>query len=433
MIRTRFAPSPTGFLHIGGVRTALFSFLYARRQQGEFLLRIEDTDRERSKPEFEKDILNALQWLGLRWDHDVLYQSRRLGHYLELARDLVGRGLAYEEVNEGRTAVKFRMPKTEIVFQDAVREEVRFDTALFDDLVIIKSDGFPTFMFACAVDDHDMEITHVIRGEDHLSNTPRQILLFQAFGWKPPQYAHLPLILGSDGTPLSKRHGAVALTAYREESFLPEALLNYLALLGWSGESNQELYRLEELVKKFSLKRITKSGARFDREKLEWVNMQHIKNLAEPDYLAKMTAALENESKQFDPEVWKRLVLLYRPRIKTFKDLLNQANYCFNEIGPYDREQINRFFTDERLKSCLEKWAENAKGLPSFGDIAQLEAMTRNVADDQKVEAKILIHPLRFALTGLTASPGLFDLMSVLGKEVCLKRVGQFLESAPAK
>lgn len=423
MIRTRFAPSPTGFLHIGGARTALFSYLYARNQKGEFLLRIEDTDRERSRPEFEKEIIDSLQWLGLQWDGAIEYQSRRLARYQELAADLIKRDLAYEETEQGKKAVKFRMPQKKAVFHDLVRGEIQFDSSLFDDLVIMKSDGYPTYHFACAVDDHDMEISHVIRGEDHVSNTPRQIFLFEAMGWKPPKYAHLSLILGEDGAPLSKRHGSVALSAFKEQGFLPQALLNYLALLGWGPEGNQEFFLLEDLVKKFSLKRVTKAGAKFNPEKLEWVNTQHIKSLTEQDYIRQITEFYNHQTEPFDAEAWKKLALLYRSRIKTYKDLKSQEAYLFSDEIAYDDEILKEFLKDRALKAMLDQWHGKAGSLKEFNDIAALETLTRAVARELGREAKDLIHPLRYALTGKTVSPGLFELMQVLGKERCLKRI----------
>ena len=272
-ICVRFAPSPTGRLHIGGVRTALFNYLYARQQGGRFVLRIEDTDRERSKPEHEEEILFSLRWLGLEWDGEPIRQSSRLERYREVAEELIAKDLAYEvdvSASESSTqpasvkkAVKFRMPKKSVKFTDIVHDDVTFDSSLWDDLVIMKSDGYPTYHFAVVVDDHDMGITHVIRGDDHLTNTPKHILLYLALGWKPPKYAHLPLIMGTDGTPLSKRHGAVAASDYRAEGYLPQATLNYLALLGWGPEGNEEIFSLPQLVKKFSMKRITKSNSRF--------------------------------------------------------------------------------------------------------------------------------------------------------------------------
>jgi len=430
MTRVRFAPSPTGYLHIGGVRTALFNFLYAKNTGGQFLLRIEDTDRERSKPEFEREILTSLEWLGLASDEPMVYQSKRLTRYREVAEELVAKGLAYEEKVDGKKAIKFKMPAAKAIFGDLVHGEVQFDASLFGDLVILKSDGYPTYHLACVVDDHEMQITHVIRGDDHLSNTPRQILLFQSLGWKPPQYAHLPLILGADGTPLSKRHGAVSLTHYHEEGFLAEGLLNYLALLGWGTEANQEFYEMRDLAKKFSLKRINKANARFDLEKLRWLNGQHIKKLPETEYVERLTAFWEKEAKKWPPAKWKKLLLLYRSRIHTFKDLMSEASYCFGEID-YDSVQREIYLNNRALKAHLVAWLEKAAEELSeadFDDHAKIETFTREAAEGWGIEARDLIHPLRFALTGKTVSPGLFELMSVFGKEVCIKRLKKFLE-----
>jgi glutamyl-tRNA synthetase len=439
MTRVRFAPSPTGYLHIGGVRTALFNYLYAKNQQGQFLLRIEDTDRERSRLEYEQEILTALKWLGLDWDNpQLMRQSERLTRYREAAAELVAKGLAYEEKLEGKTAVKFKMPAKTAVFHDLVHEEVKFDASLFDDLVIIKSDGYPTYQLACVVDDHDMQITHVIRGDDHISNTPRQILLYEALGWKPPKFAHLPLIMGDDGTPLSKRHGAVALTSFKELGFTPEGLLNYLALLGWGTEGNQEIYSLEELVKKFSLKRINKANARFNMEKLEWINAQQLKKLSEAEYVARITAYYQNNGqaisekgmKKYSQERWKKLVLLYRSRIKTFQDLKEEAGYCFSDIETYEKNIQASYLENKPLKRHLESWIEEISKMSAadFEVPEKIEVLTRENAAGWGIEAKDLIHPLRFALTNKTVSPGLFELMSVLGKETCVDRLKKFLE-----
>ncbi len=431
MTRVRFAPSPTGYLHIGGVRTALFNYLYARNSGGKFLLRIEDTDRERSKPEFEKEILTSMEWLGLKWDEAIIRQSERLEKYRAYAQELIQKGLAYEEKKDGKTAVKFKMPPKKAVFHDLVHEELQFDTALFDDLVIIKSDGYPTYHWACVIDDHEMEITHVIRGDDHVSNTPRQILLYEAMSWKPPKYAHLPLIMGGDGTPLSKRHGAVSLTQFREDGYIPEGLLNYLALLGWGTEGNQELYSLEELCKKFSLKRINKANARFNSEKLDWINAQQIKKLSENEYLARVTAFYEKaEIKKMPAERWKRMALLYRGRIKTLKDLLIQAAYCFDAPIAYDPPTAASFLDNKPLKRHLEAWMESAADEDEkfFEDPVRIETMTRENAAGWGIEAKDMIHPLRFAISGKTVTPGLFELMSVLGRDLCVARLKKFLQ-----
>lgn len=391
-------------------------------------MRIEDTDRVRSKPEFEEEILRSLKWLGLAWDEPPVLQSGRLEKYREALRPLLEQGLAYEEKTEGKTAVKFKMPSKKAVFQDLVHGEVQFDTSLFEDLVLMKSDGSPTYHWACVVDDHDMQISHVIRGDDHLPNTPKHILLFEALGWKPPQYAHLPLILANDGTPLSKRHGAVSLSHYQGQGYLPEGLLNYLALLGWGTEGNQELFSSDELIKKFSLKRINKANARFNPEKLAWINAQHLKKLTDADYLARMTAFYDRESKKFSPEKWKKLVLLYRGRMNTLAELRVQASYCFQEIERYEPATYEMFLNNKSLKRHLEAWLERMTEISDFDDFNHLEQVTRETAQGWGIEARDLIHPLRFALTGKTVSPGLFELMSVLGKETCLARVRRFLK-----
>ncbi|MBI3306303.1 MAG: glutamate--tRNA ligase [Candidatus Omnitrophica bacterium] len=427
-VKVRFAPSPTGHLHIGGVRTALFNFLYARSVGGKFFLRMEDTDRERSREEFAKEILESMAWLGLSSDGEVFYQSKRLARYQEAAEDLIKHGLAYEEKVDSKRAIKFKMPAARAVFHDLVHGEIQFDASLFGDLVILKSDGYPTYQLACVVDDHEMEITHVIRGDDHLSNTPRQLLLFEAFGWKPPKYGHLPLILGADGAPLSKRHGAVSLENYRAEGFLAEGLLNYLALLGWGPPDNQEFFSLQDLIKKFSLKKINKASTQFDSLKLEWLNAQHIKKLPEAEYLAKITDFHKDLAKKFSPEKWKIIALLYRSRIKTFKDLTEEAAYCFSDIENYSEPMYDDFLNNRSLRAHLNAWLDRAGEFTGFDRPDEVEKMTRDAAQGWGIEARDLIHPLRFALTGKTVSPGLFELMSALGKETCVKRVRKFLK-----
>lgn len=432
MVIVRFAPSPTGFLHVGGARTALFNFLYAQNQKGKFLLRIEDTDRERSQAEFEEEILTSLGWLGLAWQGAPLRQSERIPIYQKEAEKLVSRGLAYEQVKEGKRAVLFKMPKREIRVTDLLRGEVRFDTAEFEDLVLIKSDGFPTYHWACVVDDEAMGITHVIRGEDHLTNTPKQMLLLEAMGWKVPAYVHLPLILGSDGTPLSKRHGAVSVAHYRKEGFLREGLVNYLALLGWGAEGNQEFFTLNELMEKFSLKRLIRSGARFSLEKLRWANAQHLRVLPEEDYLKRIGEYFSGVHSLLPPdfpqEKFKRIALLFRSRIQTFKDLSVEAPYFFQELEAYDLEAMNRSLGTPGLREKLTDLAVSLQALPDFEDVLKLEQILRQCAMKQGVEAKALIHPLRLALTGKNVSPGIFEVMKVLGKDIGLKRLKQLIE-----
>ncbi|OQA57335.1 MAG: Glutamate--tRNA ligase 2 [Candidatus Omnitrophica bacterium ADurb.Bin277] len=426
-IRVRFAPSPTGYLHIGGVRTALFNYLYARQQGGKFLLRIEDTDRVRSTPEFEQEILESLKWLGLEWDEKIEHQSARIDRYREVAKELVDKGLAYEQGDSGKVALTFRIPKTKVTFTDLVHGDVTYDSNEFDDLVIMKSDGFPTFHLAVVVDDHDMGITHIVRGDDHLPNTPRHILLYQALGWRPPKYAHLPLIMGADGTPLSKRHGAVAVSAYRSEGYLPEGLLNYLALLGWNPGTNQEILKMPELIKQFGFRRVVKSNAQFDPEKLRWLNGQHIRMLAGEDYEKRITDFWKTKGPLPDKDRWRKLITLYRPRIETFGKLMDQASYCFNEPEYKDAAMLQEIKSNQTSIGLLRQLFEILRDMGDFEDVHLLDQKTRQVVETAGLKPKDIIHPLRFVLTGGTASPGIFDLMSLLGKDACLKRLSAFI------
>ena len=435
LVTVRFAPSPTGYLHVGGARTALFNFLFAKNQKGKFLLRIEDTDRERSQPEFEQEIFDSLRWLGLDWEGEPLRQSGRISLYEKEAEKLLSKGLAFEEKKEGRRAVLFKMPPREVRVRDILRGEVLFDTKIFDDLVLIKSDGFPTYHWACVVDDQAMGITHVIRGEDHLTNTPKQMLLIEAMGWKTPQYVHLPLILGSDGAPLSKRHGAVAVANYRKEGFLAEGLMNYLALLGWGPAGNQEFFTLTALIEKFSLKRLVRASARFDPGKLGHINALHLRALPEAEYLEKVRNYSEvvpspltlspegGEGRVRGSEQFNNIALLFRNRIQTLKDLAREASYFFHEVEAYDLEAMDRALGAPGLPDKLKGLRKALQALPDFEDLVKLEQALRESAARGGVEAKVLIHPLRLALTGKGVSPGIFELMKLLGKEVCLKRL----------
>lgn len=418
-IKVRFAPSPTGHLHIGGVRTALFNYLYARNQGGRFILRMEDTDRERSREEFASEIIESLKWLGLEWDGEIIHQTSRLARYQECAHQLIDSGKAYR-VDDATQAVKFRMVKENVSFRDEVKGLIEFDANLFEDLVIIKSDGFPTYNFACVVDDHDMEISHVIRGEDHISNTPRQIVVARALGWSAPKFAHLPLILGPDGSPLSKRHGAVSLAAYRQAGFLPEGVLNYLALLGWGPGGNQEFFMKDALIKKFSLKRVNLAAARFDLEKMKYINACHLKQISKEDFLARGAAFFKRQDLD-------KILILFRDRIKTWRDLLREADYCFEENVSFDPAAIQKYFKDSQVPERLSAVLSALKASQDFSAQA-LESLVRVKASEFKSEAAQLIHPLRVALTGVSVSPGLFELMEVLGRERVLRRLEFTLE-----
>lgn len=431
MIRVRFAPSPTGNLHIGGGRTALFNWLYARAKAGKFILRIEDTDKLRSKEEYVDEILNSLKWLGFDWD-EVYYQSRRFDIYTELAQKLLREGKAYTEKSLERQgeAVIFRVTPQQVKINDLIRGEIKFDAALIKDQVLIKSDGTPTYNFACVVDDAMMEITHVIRGDDHISNTPKQVLLYNALGFKLPEFAHLPLIMGIDGGRLSKRTGATAISDYHKLGYLPQALVNYLLLLSWAPGNNRELIALKEAIELFDLSGVNKTAATFDLKKLGWINNQYLKNedsekLADeiiPMLIAKGYINKDN----FDRNYIVSLVKLFQPRMSVVNDFPEWADFFFMEelkIDPAAAEKhLNKDLSRE-FKLLLER----LRALKNF-DIISIEESFRSLVAELGIEAKVLIHPLRVALTGKTVGPGLFEAMYYLGLERISKRLGKFIK-----
>ncbi|MBU1006009.1 MAG: glutamate--tRNA ligase, partial [Candidatus Omnitrophica bacterium] len=310
MIRVRFAPSPTGNLHIGSARTALFNWLYARAQGGKFILRIEDTDKNRSNDIYLKEILSSMEWLGMNWDEGPYFQSERFDIYRSYAEKLLNEGVAYKEGE----AIIFKVNPEKIKIYDIVHGEIEVDNSLIKDVVLMKSDGTPAYNFACVVDDLDMNISHIIRGDDHISNTNKQIVLYKALGGKLPKFAHIPLILAPDKSRLSKRFGAVAISEYREKGYFPEAMVNYLALLGWAPGDNREFMDTEQIIKKFSLKRVNKCGAEFNEDKLRWLNGEHIRNMS----LEKFTKAVTDFVKDgYDAELLKKISALYHSRVKT--------------------------------------------------------------------------------------------------------------------
>ena len=300
-VKVRFPPSPTGFLHIGGARTALYNWLFARHHDGEFILRIEDTDQLRSSKEATQTILDSLTWLGLDWDDGPYYQSNRLNIYQEYVDKLLKEGNAFhvDDPEKGR-AVRFKIKEGTTDFDDLIHGNISFDTSLIEDFIIQKADGFPSYNFACVVDDGVMEITHVIRGDDHISNTPRQIALYKALGFDIPKFAHIPMILGEDGSRLSKRHGAASVTEYRDKGYLPEAIINFIALLGWSPGNDQEFLTKQEMIEKFSLKRVNKTSARFDNTKLDWMTGQYIMNMPTKSLIKELYPYIEKAG--FDTE-----------------------------------------------------------------------------------------------------------------------------------
>ena len=425
-VKVRFAPSPTGFLHIGSARTALFNWLFARHEGGQFFLRIEDTDRERSKPEFLDEILSSLKWLGMDWDGELVFQSKRTAHYRAMAERLIREGKAYAE----GPAIRFRVPKEgKVGFDDLLHGRIEFDLtqhiSLAEDLVIFKSDGSPTYNFAVVCDDADMGITHVIRGDDHISNTPKQLPLYEALGFTKPVFCHIPLILGEDRSRMSKRHGATSIREYLEAGFLPEAIVNYLALLGWSPGNNQELIDRQELVKKFDLKRVLKTSAVFGKDKLEWVNAQYIRALSVPILTDLLLPFLEKKGVEVQSmdRVWlERLVALFHERIFVLAQFPDLAQFFFDDKIEYGQELKAEFLKDPRLKNAFIKYADLLEVLSDF-EVKTIEEKSRALMKELGMSGKEFIHPCRGALTGRTVSPGFFDTVSLLGKKRAVERL----------
>ena len=418
MIRVRFAPSPTGFLHIGGARTALFNWMYARSQGGKFILRIEDTDLERSKKEYLDEILISMKWLGLDWD-ELYLQSDRFEIYRGYAKKLLDQGLAYQD----GTAVILKMPQKQIKIYDLIRGEIDFETETLKDQVLLKSDGSPTYSFACVIDDALMEISHVIRGEDHISNTPKQIVIYEALGLKIPKFAHLPLIMGTDGARLSKRFGAVAVSDYQKEGFLPEALVNYLMLLGWSPGNNQEKVPMAQALKSFSIKKINKAAAAFSLDKLKWLNTQYIKELDTVKLVELLLPFLKEKEfwdNDFDRKRLENIIDLYKGRISTLNDFLDWTDYIFVKNVVVDPEAKEKLGLDRSKEFRL--LGERLEKLNDYQSQA-IEKIFRELVDELGLNVKDLVHPMRVVLTGKSVGPGLFETMAVLGKEKTVRRL----------
>ncbi len=470
-IRVRFAPSPTGYLHIGGARTAIFNWLFARKHRGKFLLRIEDTDVARSSAEMVEAIFSGLQWLGLDWDEEPVFQSSRLTVYAECADRLVQDGKAYkcfcsqerlqqlreraarekldykydrhcltltpDDVQEREArgepyVVRFKVGEGATRFEDRVYGKIAVQNKQIDDFVILRSDGRPTYHLAVVVDDHDMGISHVIRGSDHLSNTPKHLMLFEAFGWAAPQFAHVPLIMGPDGQRLSKRHGATAIEAYRDAGYLPDAMLNFLALLGWSSGDDRELFSREELIQAFDLSGISKKSAVFDERKLEWMNGQYLNGMAADAFLELLVKELRAAGLVDDRFVaarreWLRtLAALVQPRLRKLSDLPAMTAYFFQDPTDYEERGAAKHWREPALPEWLSRLRERLAGLSSFGP-EEIETAVRSLAAELGIGAGKLIHPTRLALTGLSSSPGLFEIMALLGKDTVLRRLDRAL------
>ncbi|MBI3004516.1 MAG: glutamate--tRNA ligase [Ignavibacteriales bacterium] len=471
-VRVRFAPSPTGFLHVGGLRTALYNYLFAKHHHGTFILRIEDTDQSRRVEGAVENLIASLDWAGVHYDegphkeasHGPYVQSQRLEIYRNHTEQLIERGQAYycfctperlEQVRQKQIAMKVApaydrhcrdLPKLETsdrlkagerhvvrmkvpfggetTFDDIIRGHVTIAHKILDDQVLLKSDGFPTYHLAVVVDDHLMEITHVIRGEEWLSSTPKHILLYQYFGWEAPRYAHLPLLLNSDKTKLSKRQGDVAVEDYRSKGYLKEAIVNFVAFLGWNPGDERELFTMEELIKEFSLERVGKSGAVFNTEKLDWLNAQYLRKKSDHEISLMLKEELRNSmfsEKNYSDEYLENIVRAMRERVSFVKDFLEKSPYFFSAPKEYDPGVVKKRWNAEaggRMKRLAEEFAQlqNTKK-------EDFEAALERTAEAMKINRGELIHPLRLAVSGTGAGPGLYDLLYIIGKDETIQRI----------
>jgi glutamyl-tRNA synthetase len=442
-VRVRFAPSPTGYLHIGGARTALFNWLYARHTGGTFVLRIEDTDEARNTQEAVGVIFDGLRWLGLEWDegpttpdahgpskgeHGPYFQSQRKEIYAKRVQELKNSGAAYER--DG--AVRFRMQREPIVIPDLVVGDVTrplTDREEQDpDFVIVRSDGQPVFHFVNVVDDLEMGITHVIRGEDHLSNTAKHIALVRAFGVEPPKYAHIPLILNKDGSKMSKRDGGASLTAYMTEGFAPAAVVNYLCLLGWSPKDNREKLPIDDVIKRFDLPQILRHNARFDMDKLEWLAGEYLREVGDEEFRKRGAEALRRGGCAIDnyrADYVKAALDTCKGKVKKYSELPAYAGFYFSDEVKVDAAAVAKDFTAEN-KPRIQKLREAFAQLDEF-NAAKLEQTLKTVAAKFGVKAGMLVHPVRLAVTGSTAGPSLYHLLEIVGKDRVLKRLDEAL------
>ncbi|MDR1122426.1 MAG: glutamate--tRNA ligase [Endomicrobium sp.] len=481
-VRVRFAPSPTGDLHIGGVRTALFNWLYAKNKNGKFILRIENTDEVRSTETSTRVILDAMKWLELNWDegpdkelpkYAPYYQMKRkeLGIYKKYSNELVAKGFAYpcycthgevdklrkeahankfspkyngrcrnltseqrlQKKKEGKKlVVRFKMPKSGItILNDLVRGKVEFDNFLLDDFIIMKANGVPTYNFACVIDDYLMDITHVLRGDDHISNTPRQIQIYNALGWKVPEFAHMAMILGADGTRLSKRHGHISVLEYMKEGYLQEALINYLALLGWSTEDSQQMFNIEELIKKFSIERCVASPSIFDPGKLLWLNGKKIRSKTVGQIYELFIEWLKytnNEKiiESWDRELLKKAIALEHDKIKLLKDIPLLVDFFFVKDVDYNDDAVKKTLLSEKSKNTIKfvliASVDRLKNQQDFSSVA-LEKCIRDLTAEKGIKTWQVFHPIRVAVSGRTQGPSLFHMMELMGKDEVVRRL----------
>jgi nondiscriminating glutamyl-tRNA synthetase len=483
-IRVRFAPSPTGYLHIGGARTALFNWLYVRHYGGTFILRIEDTDKLRSTPEAVNAILDGMHWLGLDWDegpgkggeYGPYFQMQRLDFYKQYIDQLLAAGKAYycycssEELEarrkkqlaegkqpkydrkclhlseaekeqfkkeERKPVIRLKMPENRIIVNDLIKGKMDFDSRLLSDFVIVKSDGIPTYNFAVVIDDILMKISLVMRGDDHISNTPKQIVIYQALGANLPDFAHIPMIMGPDNTRLSKRHGATSVLEYKKMGFLPESVVNYIAHLGWSSGTNQELFSIKELIKGFTLDKISSHAAIFSMEKLNWFNSEYLKKMSDRTYAEMLLPYLEEvnfmDSQVSDEQFqWlKKVVSLMKSRVRNFRQFLEYADYFFTDDFKIE-DDAAKVLEQEGVIKTLDGLIERLEQITQWTE-ENIEQAVREFASTMNLKGKQIIHPARVSLSGKKVGPSLFSLMEVLGKEKNIKRLRDMIKNLKEK
>lgn len=472
-VRVRFAPSPTGNLHIGGARTALFNWLFARNRNGKFILRIEDTDIKRSTIESADGIIEGLKWLGIDWDEGPYFQSERQKLYKDELHRLIEKGYAYycyctpeELAHEREEAAKLKKPyrysgkcrnlseqqikeykdqgrkpvlrlkvpmEGQVVVNDLIRGKVAFRNDILDDFIIMKSNGTPAYNFACVVDDNSMGINYVIRAEEHLSNTPKQLLLYEYLGYDIPQFAHVPMILAPDRSKLSKRHGATSVQEFRDQGYLPEAIVNYLTLLGWSDVDGREKISLDETAKVFALDRVSKNAAVYDVKKMTWMNglymsqlpINRIEVLVQP-FLKKQGINVDTEN----DEAHKRLLSILdavRSRVRTLEELAEGCLYFYKDFDQYDQKGVRKYFKKQGVVELLKEGKAVLQDVEPF-DLENTEKAYRKLIDELQIKGAAIIHPTRLALSGRTVGPGLFDIIALLGKEKCIERMDRAIE-----
>ena len=465
----RFAPSPTGELHLGGARTALFNYLYAKKNNGKFFLRIEDTDAERSKEEFIDQICDSLNWIGLDWDEPIIYQSQNKSQHSQIVNHLLKTKKAYrcfctktelqKERDEAKKAkipykysgkyrnlsdnevkqklnnaepfsIRIKIPDGETSFTDMVYGEIKVNNKDLDDFIIQRSDGSPTFNLSCVVDDLFMGINTVIRGEDHLSNTPKQIIIYNLLSKKPPKFVHLPMILASKGQRLSKRHGATGVEEYKNMGYFPESLLNYLFLLGWSSSNEKEIFNLDEMIHEFNFDGIVKKGAIFDIKKLEWVSSQHLSIKSPKDFLELIYEINSNWGLSQSEQYLFKVIDILKSRVRTINDIISYSDYFFNDPKEFDSDVMKRSWPDSQTNRYIEKYYNVLKGVDDWS-FSNLENQLKTFSNNENISIGKIILPIRLSISGFGIGPSLYGLMELLTKKTVLRRIKYAIDNFP--